>query len=210
MKERKIVLIALLAVLIVFSVLYFSTRNMEMPKNQAMPWQSFVNEQGNTSVFNLTIGQSDLTDAMRLFGSEVEASLFENEGKEPELEVFFSSTKVGGLSAKVILNLQLDSERIDILGNNIKESMVMPSGTQKTTFNLAAESAMFALKIKSLTFIPSADLSEDTVLDLFGKAGKVELVDEDLSYWYYPVKGLRIILSKEHGEILEFYNTEKL
>ncbi len=206
MKESKIVSIILLSAVAIFAVFYLSTRNMDMPQNQAMPWQSYKDSNNNTVVFNLTIGSSDLTDAMRLLGSEVKASLFENEGKNPELEIFFSSTKVGGISAKVILNLIIDNANIDILATNIKESMVMPSGVRKTTFNLVAESSMFGLKIKSLTFIPSTDLSQDTIISRFGKPNSVDVAEQGLEYWYYPNKGLRIIVDSDGKEILEFYN----
>ncbi len=206
MKERHIVGIILIMAVVIFAVIYLFTRNMSMPSNQAMPWQSYVNDRGNTTVFNLEMNTSDLTDAMRLFGSEVEASLFESEGRDSELEVFFSSTKVGGISAKVVLNLILDQKHIDILRRNIEESVVLPSGVEKTNFNIAGESAMFDLKIKSLTFIPAADLPNDVIEDLFGKADRIDLKEPGVSYWYYPQKGLRIIVDDEHKDVLEFYN----
>ncbi len=206
MKERHIVGIILAAAVAIFAVIYLFTRNMSMPSNQAMPWQSYVNDRGNTTVFNLEMNTSDLTDAMRLFGSEVEASLFESEGRDSELEVFFSSTKVGGISAKVVLNLILDQKHSDILRRNIEESVVLPSGVEKTNFNIAGESAMFDLKIKSLTFIPAADLPNDVIEDLFGKADRIDLKEPGVSYWHYPQKGLRIIVDDEHKDVLEFYN----
>ncbi|BBB23566.1 conserved hypothetical protein [Isorropodon fossajaponicum endosymbiont JTNG4] len=206
MKESKIISIVLLAAVAIFILFYLLTRDMQMPQNQSMPWQSFINNQGNTVAFNLTMGSSNLTDAMHLFGSEVEASLFESKGKVPELEAFFSSTKVGGIGAGIVLNLILDQKRIERLHNNIKESMVMPSGVRKTMFNLTAEALMFDLKIRSLTFIPKADLSKEVIVNLFGEPSRVELASQGVSYWYYPTKGLRIIVDDENKEILEFYN----
>ncbi|WP_235093669.1 hypothetical protein [Candidatus Ruthturnera calyptogenae] len=178
---------------------------MKIPRNQSMPWQSFINNQGDTVVFNLTMGSSNLTDAMHLFGSEVEVSLFESEGKMPELEAFFFSTKMGGIGASVILSLMLDQKCIERLNNNIKKSMVMPSGVRKTTFSLTAEVLMFNLKIKSLTFIPKANLSKEVIVNLFGEPSRIELSIQGVSYWYYPTKGLRII-DDENKKILEFYN----
>ncbi|QKQ24219.1 hypothetical protein HUE58_03535 [Candidatus Ruthia endofausta] len=208
MKESKIISIVLLAAVVIFILFYLLTRDIQMPQNQSMPWQSFINNQGNTVVFNLTMGSSNLTDAIHLFGSEVDASFFESKGKIPELEAFFSSTKVGGISADVILNLILDQKSIKRLNNNIKESMIMPSGVRKTTFNLTAEASMFGIKIKSLTFIPKADLLKETIINLFGEPSRVKLASQGVSYWYYPTKGLRIIIDDENKEILEFYNEE--
>ncbi|MDC9726680.1 MAG: hypothetical protein PSN35_02450 [Candidatus Thioglobus sp.] len=206
MKERHIIGYTLLGAILAFLIIFLFTRDVEMPKNQAMPWQSYVNENQQTVVFDLTMGQSRLIDAARHFGTEIKASLFENEGVEPELEVYFSSTKVGGISARIILNLLLDDQAIEALSRNIDESMLMPSGVKNTTFTPAGERSMSRLKIKSLTFIPRANLEEAVIENLFGKPTSVELAPEGLSYWLYPQKGLRIIVDNEQKEILEFSN----
>jgi hypothetical protein len=206
MKESRLVLIILLITFVIYSVFYLSTRDVEIPDNQAMPWQSYVNDQGKTIVFNLTMDESTLAESMRLFGTEVEASLFEDKDQKKTLEIFFSNTKVGGISARVILNLELNDQQFNYLSDNIKETEVMPSGNKKTIFNQAGESSMFGLTISALTFIPSADLSADTLLGLFKKPARVELVEPGVEYWYYPSKGLRIIVDAERKEILEFYN----
>jgi hypothetical protein len=206
MKERHIVGYTLLGAILAFIVIFLLTRDVEMPKNKAMPWQSYVNEKRQTVAFNLTMGESRLIDAARKFGTEINASLFESESENPELEVYFSNTKVGGISAKIILNLILDERVIESLSNNIDESMQMPSGVKNTTFTPAGERSMSRLKIKSLTFVPGANLEEDVIENLFGKPARVELASEGLSYWHYPQKGLRIIVDREQKEILEFFN----
>jgi hypothetical protein len=204
MKEGKLVLIILSIAVLIYTVFYLVSRDITLPDNQAMPWQSYVNDQGETVVFDLTMGKSTLADAMRLFGTEVEASLFEEDNKR-DLEVFFSSTKVGGISAKVILNLDLNNQQFSYLNNNIKETEVLSIDTKKISFNKAGESSMFALTINALTFIPRADLSADTLIGLFKKPARVDLVEPGIEYWYYPSKGLRIIVDTENKEILEFY-----
>jgi len=206
MKESRLVLIILLTTFVIYSVFYLITRDVEIPDNQAMPWQSYVNDQGKTVVFDLTMDESTLAESMRLFGTEVEASLFEDKDQKKTLEIFFSNTKVGGISAKVIINLALNDQQFNYLSDNIKETEVMPSGNKKTIFNQAGESSMFGLTISALTFIPSANLSADTLLGLFKKPARVELVEPGVEYWHYPSKGLRIIVDAKRKEILEFYN----
>ena len=206
MKESRIVFIILLLAFFIYGVFYLSTRDVEIPDNQSMPWQSYVDEQGRTVVFNLTMGESTLIDSIRLFGSEVEASLFEDKDRKQTLEVYFSNTKVGGISARVILNLKLNDQQFYYLKDNIKKTEIMPTGNKKTIFNQAGESSMFNLMISALTFIPSADLSTDTLLGLFNKPARVEKPESGVENWYYPNKGLRIIVDSDHKEILEFYN----
>ena len=130
MKESRLVLIILLITFVIYSVFYLITRDVEIPDNQAMPWQSYVNDQGKTVVFDLTMDESSLAESMRLFGTEVEASLFEDKDQKQTLEIFFSNTKIGGISARVILNLALNNQQFDGLSNNIKETEVMPTGNK--------------------------------------------------------------------------------
>jgi len=206
MKERHIIGYTVLSAILVFLAIFLFTRDMEMPKNQAMPWQSYINDKQQTVVFNLTMKKSHLIDAARQFGTEIEASLFENDSVKPELEVYFSSTKVGGISARIVLNLLVDDQIIERLLKNIDESMVMPSGVKKTTFTATGERLMSNLTIKSLSFVPSANLEEQVIENLFGKPDRIELATQGVTYWHYPQKGLRIIVDNEQKEILEFYN----
>ncbi|ALE52900.1 hypothetical protein SP60_06615 [Candidatus Thioglobus autotrophicus] len=206
MKERHIVGYTLLGSILAFLLIFLLTRDVEMPENQAMPWQSYLNEQGQTVVFELTMGRSQLIDAARQFGVEIEASLFEREHIEPELEVYFPSTKVGGIGANIILNLAVDAQHLEMLRKNIDQSMLMPSGVKKTTFTTTGEALMSHYQIKSLSFVPKTDLSEEVMLNLFGKPEQIESASPSVSYWHYPQKGLRIIVDDEHKEILEFFN----
>ena len=206
MKERHIVGYTLLGSILAFLLIFLLTRDVEMPENQAMPWQSYLNEQGQTVVFELTMGRSQLIDAARQFGVEIEASLFEREQIEPELEVYFPSTKVGGIGANIIINLALNDANLEMLRKNIDQTMLMPSGVKKTTFTTTGEALMSYYQIKSLSFVPKTDLSEEVMLNLFGEPEQIESASPSVSYWHYPQKGLRIIVDDEHKEILEFFN----
>jgi hypothetical protein len=64
MQESKIISIVLLVPVVILTLFYLLTCDIQMPKNQSMPWQSFINNQGNTIAFNLTMGSRNLTDAM--------------------------------------------------------------------------------------------------------------------------------------------------
>ena len=206
MKEGRIILIILVVATIIYGFFYLLTRDLEVPKNQSMPWQSYVNNKQKTVIFNLVIGQSKLSDAMSLFGREVEVSLFENDQQKQTLEAYYSKTKVGGLSATVILNLKIDPQQLEYFNLYIDETEKLPTGNQKTTYKPSVEAEMLDLVVDSLTFIPSADLEQATIKRLFGEPDNVQPHDEIIEYWYYDEKGLRIIVDQEGKEILEFYN----
>ena len=84
--------------------------------------------------------------------------------------------------------------------------MLMPSGVKKTTFTTIGETFMSHYQIKSLSFVPKTNLSQEVMLNLFGKPDSIDLTYPGVSYWNYPQKGLRIIVDDEHKEILEFSN----
>jgi hypothetical protein len=205
MKEYKIIGYTFLFFIGIFFVVYFFTVQKDMPKNPVMPWHSYVDADRNTHIFGLTLGKSTLLEAMHLFGQEVEASLFEQNERPAELEVFFSSTKIGGIGARVVLNLEANAQQIEQLKANTKESMLMPSGIQKTTFKSVVDSLMIGLNIKVLTFVPKADLPIETIKVRFGEPNHIEQAS-NVQYWHYPEKGLRIIVSETQKEILEFFN----
>lgn len=210
MKESKIVASILLMTLVIYAAFYLTTRDVALPDNQSMPWQSYVNAQGETVVFDLTLGTSTLLDAMRILGTEVEASLFEDKDAKQTLEVFFSSTKIGGIAAKVILNLNFNQPQFEYLHQHIKTTERLPTGNRKTDFDKAGEASLFKFTIESLSFIPKADLSAETIIGLFNKPKQVDRVESGVEYWHYPDKGLRIIVDQENKPILEFYTRDKL
>jgi hypothetical protein len=206
MRESRIIGYTLLGSILAFWLIFLLTRDAELPKNQAMPWQSYLNEKRQTVVFELTMEDSQLIDAARQFGTEVEASLFEHEQAKPELEVYFPSIKVGGISANIVLNLALDDQILEGLRGNIDQSILMPSGVRKTTFTTTGEALMSHYLIKSLSFVPKTDLSKDVMRNLFGEPELIESASPSVSYWHYPQKGLRIIVDDEHKEKHEFFN----
>lgn len=208
MKESRIVLIILAVTFAAFAMISLINYQDDKAGDKTMPWQSYVDEQGATVAFGLTIGVSDLTDSMRRFGSEVEASLFEDEQKNTDLEVFFPKVRVGGIDGKLILNLELNEQVIQVLGQHIKDSAVMPSGVRKTTFEPVADAAMFNLRIHAITFVPRADLPKEIIVQRFGEPDSIQALAGEPEYWYYPHKGLRIIVDDEAQEMLEYYNSQ--
>jgi hypothetical protein len=57
--------------------------------------------------------------------------LFEDKDQNQTLEIFFANTKIGGISARVILNLALNNHQFDYLSSNIKETEVIQLVTKK-------------------------------------------------------------------------------
>ena len=210
MKESRVIIWVLATTLLIFAVLSLVWKeDSALPQDNILPWQSYVNPAGQTVAFNLTIGESRLVDAMRLFNTaEVEVSLFEQEGSAPNLEAFFVKVRLEGIDAKVILNLDVDHQVVEQLAQHIDDVVIMPSGAKKAEFNPMADRIVSSRVIRVITFIPRTDLDTQVLTQRFGEPQRVEMGEEGQQYWHYPAKGLRIIVDDEGQEIFEYSNLE--
>ena len=185
----------------IFAVIFFSTDKIKTPTIE-MPWQSYKNAQQQTVVFGLTMNQSQLADALRLFGGEAEMALFQTKMHQ-DLEVFFKNTKIGGFSGSVVIALHIGSN-LAFIKKNITQSNKLPSLKGiKMLVNEYAKNKLLNLKIKNFSFIPKANLTKKIIKNRFGIATKMTK-KESIEYWFYPKKGLKIILTPEKKTILEY------
>ncbi len=187
--------------LLVFAVLFFSTKNIKTP-NVQMPWQSYKNTQQQTVVFGLTLNKSHLEEALRLFGGEAKMALFTNKNKN-DLEVFFKNTKIGGFAGSIVIVLYI-GKNLAFIKNNIKQSNKLPSLKGiKMVVNDYAKNKLLNLKIKHLSFIPKIKLDKKIIRQRFGLPEKVQK-ENKIESWFYPKKGLKIILIPQQKTILEY------
>jgi hypothetical protein len=198
MKEGKIVLYSILLAIILFFGVWFFTPTPKFP-NIPMP-QNATKTLGIVDVFGLKLGQSTVEDAMRVFGSEAKVSLFKEKNKDNEVEVYFENTKIGGLSIRVIIGIQVDDAKLNILNENIDSHDIMPSGLEKVVFNTFANNTLLDETITHLSFIPRANLDDETIIKVFGTPSK-----KTKNAWYYPQKGLKIV-KDEKLNIFEYTN----
>ena len=75
-----------------------------------------------------------------------------------------------------------------MLNQNIENHEVLPSGNEKVEFNYFALNQLIDKKIKNLSFIPRAALSEEVILQRFGEP---QIKTE--KNWIYPNQGLNIV-----------------
>lgn len=208
MKERYIFLLTLLVALVIFLGVYVTTRDLPVTQQQSLPWESLQNQKGQTVVFGLTMGETTLEEAMRVFGNEVEVSLFENTDKTFDVEVYVPSTRIGGFSARVILKLVIDQNHLKRLQQNIDQTEQLPTGNKQHKLKESSKLSLLQAKLESLSFIPHSDLTNEILLQRFGKASSVDKI-QGIEYWHYPHKGLRVVIDSEGNDILEFFNIEK-
>lgn len=62
-------------------------------QHAGFPWEVTVLESGHSQVFSLTLGQSTLSQAEKLFREVAELTLFSSDNSEPAVEAFLKKSK---------------------------------------------------------------------------------------------------------------------
>ena len=186
------------------------TALMLVPSKQTsapMPWETTVMSDGNTQVFGIHLGKTKLKQAQQIFNNYGKTAIFNQEGHEPTVEAYFESINMGGLSAKVVLNLLVNEQQIKNMLNNAKQSKLQPSGARQFELNSGDQIHVLDSAISAITYIPSVKLSEEMVLERFGPADDVQQADQQsaLTIWLYSDIGLSVTFNTGEKTVLQYH-----
>jgi hypothetical protein len=176
----------------------------QQPKAPA-PWEIIIKDDGNPEVFDIHIGHSNLAHAQRTFREQAEVAIFEDKtNNKLSAEAYFESINLGGLSAKVVLNLAVTQSAMQTMIGRAQEGRIQSSGARKYQLNPIDSEALLAAPIYALTYIPSfVKLDQSILTSRFGEPYKQETLDSK-SIWYYPNKGLTAQFSANEKSLLQY------
>ena len=199
----KNVFISLLLVIIGIAAL------MLIPSKQApapMPWEVTVMQDGNSKVFDIHLGTTTYGEAQQILRQYGKTAIFSQEGKESTVEAFFNSINMGGLSAKLILNLSASEQQIKEMSSDALEARLQDSGAHKYTLNNDANTELVNATVTAITYIPSVRLDAEMIGHRFGKADSIEQEadDDTTEVWHYLELGLTIQLNSREKTILQY------
>jgi len=180
---------------------------MLIPSKQAdapMPWEVELMQDGNSKVFDIHLGTTTYGQAQQILRQYGKTAIFSQEGQESTVEAYFNSINMGGLSAKLILNLSASKEQINEMTSNALEARLQDSGAHKYTLNNNANEELVNATVTAITYIPSVKLDAEMVLHRFGQAERIEQLtdDETTEIWHYLSLGLTIQLNSQEKTIL--------
>jgi hypothetical protein len=163
-----------------------------------------VNPDGTVGVFDITLGHSTLTDAMQKFGGVEGLAVFEGRDGRMTLEAYFGTVQFGPLKAKVITTLRSSPAELDSLRNSATAREGSPSGDWK--YPLSEGPAPHAARIvEGVTYIPGTrNLDEAFLLERFGEPRAVLRESEQAVSWFYPDRGLSVLIDEETREVFEY------
>lgn len=186
------------------------TALMLLPSKQTaapMPWETTIMADGNTQVFGVHLGNTTFKQAQQLFKIYGKTAIFNQEGHEATIEAYFESINMGGLSAKIVLNLRVDEKQLETMLNNAMQSKLQPSGARRYELNNDDHAQVLDSVISALTYIPSVRLDEKMILDRFGKADNIQqpVQQAKISIWHYPRIGLSVTFNTGEKTVLQYH-----
>jgi hypothetical protein len=206
MKYSRFIAVGLFVLILLFA---FALPNPDVVPNLEkgnldLPWNIKVHEDNSTEVFKLRLGLSTLADAISRFHEPEDIAIYKGKVKD-SLEAYFGTVNIGPLQAKMIITLQITPQDIKNMLSRARGRAMSDSADKK--IELAADDLMQALNktISGITFIPKySGLETDFFKDRFGEPPAWDRLSENAIQYFYPDKGLSIIIDTDGKEVLEY------
>lgn len=169
-----------------------------------LPWRIERLPNGASRAFGLTLGESTLADAYRRFGDDAKIALIAAQGESGSVEAYYDSAQAGPITGKMILTLETTQPQREAMLQRAVKAEVTENAARRITLAEADLQELRQARIAGITFIPSANLTEDIVEQRFGTPGEKIRIDERITHWLYPEKGLDVQLDAKGKEVLQY------
>ncbi len=170
-----------------------------------LPWQVTTSADGTSRVFDLHLGEATLADATQKFGSYENMAVFVSNAGTKSLEAYFGSVQFGPLTAKIVATLEASDAELDNLVANARERVGSPSGDWKFMLEHAVNKAQEPRRIQSISYVPGyAGLDADFFRQRLGEPAAWKTLDKHTVQWFYPQRGLSLVLNARGKEVLEY------
>ena len=171
-----------------------------------MPWEATIMEDGNTQVFGIHLGETTFEQAQLILNGYGKTALFSQPNHEPTVEAYFDNVNLGGLSAKVVLNLMASEQQMQAMLDHATTANLRSGGARRYELHSYNTSILHRLPIMAITYIPSIILSQDMVIHRFGKAEDIQQMSNQLNnvIWHYHRLSLSITFNGQEKTVLQY------
>lgn len=174
------------------------------PPAAHLPWLIEALPDGRSKVIGLTLPESTFEQARTLLGDAFDIALLVAGDGHIDLEAHLERASLGYITGRLILGLTASDAQLQAMAGRATKSEPTRSGLHR--LHLAARDVADAgqLRIRAITFAPSVDLDEKTLVDRFGDPqGRLE-AGAEATHLLYPAKGLAILLDRRGKELLQY------
>ncbi len=213
MSSKVITLVIVIAAALAYFALEPSGNDTSVAKTYSLPWQIEVHDDGTSTVFGISLERTTVNELLLLNGEDHELAIISDSQDQSGLEIYFSHFSIGPLQGKLIARVDADQQQLEAMQASASVASYTSSGSRKFLLNEADLNIIQDWTIESLSYLPSASLDEDVVLERFGTPSERLSREEGIEHFLYPDKGLDIALNAEGKELLQYVaprNFEKL
>jgi hypothetical protein len=197
------ILAIIIAILIAPMVLSPTPDNQSGVPVTGLPWQIEVLPDGQSRLFDLTLGTSTLNDAHLRFG-EGEMALVAAPGEAELLELYFNDVTLGVVTGKLVVTANVAADVMTAMRQRATKTEYMKSNTKKSALADEDLPTAFAAPIRAISFIPSINLDEAMIVQRFGQPAERVRTSETAEHFLYPDRGLDIVLDTDGKELLQY------
>jgi len=173
---------------------------------ELLPWNAGYNAQGQLEALGLTVGQDTPQQAIDLYGHDFEVKLFSKKDEDNKTaEVFFPSIHISSIHGAIALRLNVPQAQLNRFYSEGVQTTVTKLGNREVTPHNEAIETLKQAPIQSVTLVPRKSLTERAIKMRFGEPERTEIQSDGVPHWFYPEKGLEIILNNEGPDALQYY-----
>ncbi len=171
---------------------------------EGLPWQIESLPNGTSRVFGVTLGQSTLGEARERMGDDMELAVIVAAADDRGLEMYYSRYTAGVFTGKLIVAADIAPAALQRLLERASRVEHLQSGARKFRLNAADLAFAYQTRIKSITFIPSINIDEQTAVKHFGPPAEIVRGEGEVDHLLYPSKGLDLIINRQGKDVLQY------
>lgn len=195
---------ALILAALLAPVFFRSSDRATARQDSGLPWQIERQADGTTRVFGLTLGRSTLADAQKIWGPEGQIAVIAAAGQPLALEAYYESASAGFVTGRVILSAEMSPATLDGIRQRAVKVEPTPSGARRFLPGGDDRRLLLQAPIRAISFIPSVNLDEATILQRFGTPGQRVRSGATAEHFLYADKGLDLLLDSAGKELLQY------
>ncbi|GAB4294367.1 MAG: hypothetical protein Kow0083_07430 [Methylophaga sp.] len=171
------------------------------------PWEVTIMPDGNSQVLGIHLGNTSYKTAQQQLGVFGKTALFVDPDGRRSVEAYFDSVNLAGLSAKLIMTLEVPDDMLQTMQARAGAGELKPSGAHQYELAEPDREYLLGVPVNILTYIPSVRLKRDMIESRFGKPARIERSEVDekglvTESWFYPAIGLSVIYHPEQKPLL--------
>ncbi len=197
-----------LLIILVLAFYPFIGKDDSSKSVEGLPWQIEILSDGSTRVFGLTLGQSNLGDAVDLLGDDMELAVMVGKDQRENLEMYYPKYRAGLLGGKLVLAADLDAAAVTGFRINAVNNVILGSGARKYLLKETDRERAYQAVIDNIAFIPAVNLDHDIIIKRFGEPLAIIHSSNEAMHYLYPEKGLDVMLNEQGKEVLQYVSPD--